>query len=131
MIVSRKQKIATLELLLVFIPGLIRFSDRYLKLLLLSYIPSANTLLTLLFSEALSTNFFSILPSCTSSLDTSKDRILFFLISTVMCIFRYPFLFDINCYVYFQISFSNMPFVTHPLSSISHLNTSAIQSNEC
>jgi hypothetical protein len=41
--------------------------------------PSANTLLTLLFSEAISINFVSILPSCTSSLVTSKDRILFFL----------------------------------------------------
>ena len=39
------------------------------------------------------TNFFSILPSsCTSSLVTSKDRILFFLISTATCIVKYPFL---------------------------------------
>ncbi|MFZ0328673.1 MAG: hypothetical protein WAL66_15365, partial [Nitrososphaeraceae archaeon] len=40
-----------------FIPGLMWFFDRYLKLLLLSYIPSANIPFRLLFSEALSTNF--------------------------------------------------------------------------
>jgi hypothetical protein len=66
----------TLELRLVFIPGLMWFFDRYRKLLLLSYMPSANTLLVLLFSEALSTNFVSILPSCTSSLVTSKESII-------------------------------------------------------
>jgi hypothetical protein len=60
--------------LLVFIPGLMWFFDRYLKLLLLSYMPSANTLLTLLFPEASSTNFFRILPSCTSSLVPPKTR---------------------------------------------------------
>ena len=44
------------KLLLVFIPGLMWVFHRYRKLLLLSYMPSANTLLTLLFSEASSTN---------------------------------------------------------------------------
>src|SRR6476646_3450915 len=78
----------TLELLLVLIPGLIWFLDRYLKFLLLSYIPSANAPFTLLFAEALSTNFFSILPSCTSSLVTSKEIIFLFLMFTATCIFR-------------------------------------------
>ena len=69
----------TLELLLVFIPGLIWFFDWYLKFLLLSYIPSANAPFTLLFSKALSTNLFNILPACTSSLVTSREMIFLFL----------------------------------------------------
>jgi cell division protein FtsW (lipid II flippase) len=40
----------------------------------------------------IATRTVRILPSCTSSLVTSKDKILFFLISTATCIFRYPFL---------------------------------------
>jgi hypothetical protein len=100
----------TLELLLVFIPGLIWFFDRYRKFLLLSYIPSPNAPFTLLFSESLSTSFFSILPSCTSSLVTSTEILILV----------------IDCYMYLQITFSNMPFVPHPFSSISYFNASAV-----
>jgi hypothetical protein len=53
-------------------------------------VTSANTLLTLLFSEALSINFFNALSSCTSSLVTSKEIIFLFLMSTVTCIFSHP-----------------------------------------
>jgi hypothetical protein len=43
----------TLELRLVFIPGLMWFFNRYRKLLLLSYMPSANTLLLVVLNHLL------------------------------------------------------------------------------
>ena len=98
-----------MELLLVFIPGLMWFFDRYLKLLLLSYILSAIMPFTWLFSEALSTNLFSILPSCsTSSLVTCRENLL---------------VLDFNCYMYFQVTFSYIPFMSYPFTSSSYFDT--------
>jgi hypothetical protein len=77
------------DLLLNIADSLDRLDLKGLKVDLIR-VTSANTLLTLLFSEALSINFFNALSSCTSSLVTSKEIIFLFLMSTVTCIFSHP-----------------------------------------